>query len=252
MSATGDLIAALVAGGMTTAEAAALVARAGVEMTGALTRKSTGAMRQQRYRERHKASQRVTRDDDEKRNEASQRVTTLRRDEASQTVTKRNESVTRDAASLSIESKKEEVKKEKRESAKGAQLSAGWRPDPGSWHDAVAILGSEDRAEYELKKFADHALEKGRVAKDWNAAWRNWAKRAVEFGGKNGNASIGYRSDPNAGRATTREAQHVTAVGNAALQYLRQSKSAGSDGETSRGFGFAGLPHADRRAKAAH
>lgn len=245
MSATGDLIAALVAGGMDASEAAGLVARAAVEMTGALTRKSAGAKRQQRYRERNKASQSVTRDDEQKRNEASQSVTALRCDEASQSVTKRNESVTRDDASLSIERKKEEIRKEKRESARGSQLPTGWRPDPESWADAIAVLGSEQRAEYELGKFTDHALEKGRVAKNWNAAWRNWTKRAVEFGGKNGNAISSYRTDPGAGRATAREAQHVASVGDAALRYLRQSKPAGPDRETSRDFGFASVAYAD-------
>lgn len=251
MSATGQLIAALVAGGMDASEAAGLVARAAVEMTGALTRKSAGAKRQQRYRERNKASQTVTRDDDENRNETSQSVTSLRSAETSQSVTNRNESVTRDAASLSIE-KKEEIKKEKRESTRGTQLPSGWRPDAESWADAIALLGSEQRAEYELKKFTDHALEKGRVAKNWNAAWRNWTKRAVEFGGKNGNAIVGYRADPAAGRATAREAQHVASVGDAALQYLRQSKPTGSDREAPGDFGFAGFPHADSRAKGPH
>lgn len=68
---------------------------------------------------------------------------------------------------------------------------------------------------------------------------------AICRGGKNGNATSNYRPDPVAGRATAREAQHVTSVGDAALQYLRKSKSAGSGRETSRDFGVASVAYAD-------
>lgn len=71
-----------------------------------------------------------------------------------------------------------------------------------------------------------------------------WITRAL--GNGNGNSVSGYRTDPVAGRATAREAQHVASVGDAALQYLRQSKPAGSDRETSRDFGFASVAYADR------
>lgn len=60
MTATEKIIATLVAGGMGTAEAAGLVARAAIEITGALTRKSAGALRQQRYRDRNKALRNIT------------------------------------------------------------------------------------------------------------------------------------------------------------------------------------------------
>lgn len=41
--------------------------------------------------------------------------------------------------------------------------------------------------EPELEKFANHAQAKGRTAKDWQAAFRNWLIKAAEFqaGGKN-------------------------------------------------------------------
>ena len=250
MSATGQLIAALVAGGMDASEAAGLVARAAVEMTGALTRKSAGAKRQQRYRERHKALQSVTRDDDEKRNETSQSVTSLRSEETSQSVTNRNESVTRDAASLSIE-KKEENKKVKRES-RASQLPDDWKPDEKYWIEAVSILNSQERASHELRKFKLHALDKGRLAKNWNAAWVKWALQAIEYGAQHGQSANNIRTDPAAGRATAREAQHVASVGDAALQYLRQSKSAGHDGQAPGSVGFAGGGYADPRTKNPH
>jgi hypothetical protein len=64
MTATGELIAALVAGGMDAAEAASLVVRAAVEMTATVNHRSPNAVRQQRFRDREK-----------KRNEALLSVT---------------------------------------------------------------------------------------------------------------------------------------------------------------------------------
>src|SRR6185436_12781920 len=114
MGATRDLIAALVAGGMDAADAAGLVARAAVEMTAVVTRKSPGAARQQRYRERNKASPSVTQELEKK---------------ASPSVTNRNETSQSDAASLSIE----ESKKDKRREGRASQLPDGWRPDQRHW-----------------------------------------------------------------------------------------------------------------------
>lgn len=70
MTATGELIAALVAGGMDAAEAAGLVARAAVEMTAVVNHRSPNARRQQRFRDREK-----------ERNEALRSVTTVTVDE---------------------------------------------------------------------------------------------------------------------------------------------------------------------------
>lgn len=68
---------------------------------------------------------------------------------------------------------------------------------------------------------------------------------AICRGGKNGNTTSNNRPDTAAGRATAREAQQVAAVGNAALQYLRQGKSAGSDREASGDCGIASFAYAD-------
>jgi len=247
VTATAELIAALIAGGMDTAEAAGLVARAAVEMTGALTKKSAGASRQQRYRERNKASQSVTQEHQSSVTNRNESVTSLRPSEASPTVTKRNESVTSDAPSLSKEEKKEVIK-EKRES-RATQLPDDWRPSPKHWDEAVAILGSSDRSELELRKFKLHAADKGRLAKNWNAAWVKWALQAVEYGVRNGNGASNHRADPAAGRATAREAQHVAAMGGAALRYLQEGKSAGPVGEVSSGSGSAEVFDFGKRAE---
>jgi hypothetical protein len=166
MSNIGELVSRLVAQGIDVEEASEIVALA--VAAGAATsayRKSAGAVRQKRYRESLKG---VT-----KRNES---VTPLRSDERNESVTNRNESVTRDAASLS-KSNKIERKRER-----GTQLSDGWRPSDTAWRSAVDRVG-EQRAEIELVKFRNHAADKGRVSKNWDAAFRNWIDRAIEYGG---------------------------------------------------------------------
>ena len=59
-------------------------------------------------------------------------------------------------------------------------LPDGWEPDP----DVVAVIRSEIpsldlRAEH--AKFTDHFRANGKAMKDWNAAWRNWMRRARAF-----------------------------------------------------------------------
>lgn len=235
MSAAKEVIAALVAGGMDALDAAELVARAAVEMTAGVARKTPGAIRQQRYRERQQG---VT-----KRNES---VTRYGEDGASQSVTKRNEVTDGDAASLSKEVSKEDNKERKRE-RRGSQIPDGWRPDEPKWTDALARLGGAEVAERELRKFTNHALSKGRVCKNWGAAWNNWVDRALEWG--SGNAASNNRTNPAAGRATAREAQLVTAMGNGALRYLEESRAARSDRVLSGDADAAGGLGAERRAK---
>jgi len=218
---------ALIKAGIDPVEATIQITRAVIELAPARDTRTPGAIRQQRYRERHKPSQSVT------------------SDEASQIVTKHNESVTRDAASLSKEGKKDEVKK-KRESSKGTPLPDGWRPDLESWAESVALLGSNDRSEYELKKFKDHALEKGRSLKDWNAAWRNWARRSVEFGERNGYGFSNIRANPGTGPAATRDTTIIASMGRA-LERRRAERATDDAGRQDvRGCtGSAGAADAD-------
>lgn len=172
MSAVRELIETLVSAGMEPAEAAAMVTRAAMEM--ATPTKSAGAIRQQRYRERNKASQSVT---------------PLRSDETSQSVTKRNESVTRDDASLSIEdslSKKERGTPPIRVS-RGSRIATDWVPSPDGRSFAKGEGFSDAEVDREVLRFRDHWLSvagaKG-VKLDWDATWRNWVRRGSEFGGK--------------------------------------------------------------------
>jgi hypothetical protein len=215
---------ALIKAGMDPVEATILITRAGIELAPPADTRTPGAKRQAAWRERLKASQSVS------------EVTSS---ETSQNVSNRNETSQSNAASLSKERKKEEIK-EKRESSKGSLLLDGWRPDSESWAESVALLGSDDRSEYELKKFKDHALEKGRSAKNWNAAWRNWAKRSVEFGGRNGYGFSNIRADPGAGPAATRDAAVIAGMGRA-LERRRAKRTADDAGRQDvRDAGCAG------------
>jgi len=94
-------------------------------------------------------------------------------------------------APLSIERKKEEKEGRKRETTRGARLPVGWIPDQCDWVGAVDLLG-EPKARSELEKFRDHwAQQPGQrgVKLDWNAAWRNWARRAAEYATPRGGPS---------------------------------------------------------------
>lgn len=56
---------------------------------------------------------------------------------------------------------------------------------------AHARRRSISAVEVEFEKFSEYHRSKGRTFKDWNAAWRNWILRAVEYqGSANGNASV--------------------------------------------------------------
>jgi len=168
MSAVVELTDALTAAGMSPGEAASLIARAHAEM--AAPSLSKGAIRTRRWRER-KASQNVT----------ERHAVTPENPEvdASQSVTYRHKASPCDAPSLS--KKEEDIKKERKRERRAQQLSDAWEHRPEDWAFAVSQLG--EAASLELQKFKDHARAKGRTAKDWDAAWRNWVRRAVEYRG---------------------------------------------------------------------
>jgi hypothetical protein len=213
MTAARELIAALMAAGMDAADAAALFARAVAEVS--TPQKSAGAIRQQRYRERHKASQTVT---------------PLRSDETSQTVTNRNESVTSNTSSLSLTSSEQDPKKERKREGRASQLPDGWRPEPEAWAAAVDQLGGEQRAEQELSKFRNHALDKGRTSKRWGAAWANWVDRALVYaGGNHGNGTGQARTYQTPGPAQTRDSAVIAGMGRA-LERRRAARAADGTG----------------------
>ena len=56
--------------------------------------------------------------------------------------------------------------------SKATKLPSNWKPRPEDWEPGDQI---------ELAKFKDHWLANGKTKFDWNATWRNWKRRALEF-----------------------------------------------------------------------
>jgi len=106
-------------------------------------------------------------------------------------------------ASLSKERKKEEGKEEREarpRNVRGHRLPDDWRPTAPDLATALALIGAH-RTEAELAKFADHWKQQPGsrgVKLDWNATWRNWARRASEYtqrGGTHGRRTIHDAAD---------------------------------------------------------
>src|SRR5262249_33573703 len=68
---------------------------------------------------------------------------------------------------------------------RGTRLDDNWQPSQDAFDFALTTLGSHQRATRELDKFRDHwrsaAGERARKL-DWNAAFRNWVRKADEHG----------------------------------------------------------------------
>lgn len=208
MTILSDYVSRMVEGGMDQDEAMQIAAElfaAGV--ASAAVRPSAGAIRTRKWREanRHKAS---PRDGHETQEDGA-----TKRHEPSQSVTSDNASLSKRV----IDIKKDEKKRERR----ATQIPDGWKPDDRRWSDACKALGGE-QASRELRKFTNHALEKGRVAKNWNAAWDNWVDRAVEWAPKG-------QPPPKGARATTvHQARQVE--GREVLDALREFNASTGDG----------------------
>jgi hypothetical protein len=194
VNATAELIAALTAGGMNAAEAAGLVARAAVEMTGALTRKSPGAARQQRYRERHKASPSVTPATTPSVTQRNESVTRDATEEASQSVTDRNEASQSDGAenpplilssSSSLEeglSRRKESKKERIPKKRNAMLPENWTPSVHAFQ-----VAEEHGVNVQVVEqiFRDYLKSSGKLYADYDAAFYNFLRNQRRFSGNN-------------------------------------------------------------------
>ena len=60
------------------------------------------------------------------------------------------------------------------------QLPADWQPQPATVDAIRRELPNLDLAR-EHAKFVDHFTANGKPLKDWDAAWRNWMRRATEY-----------------------------------------------------------------------
>jgi len=243
LSATGKLISALIAGGMDAAEAAGLVARAGVEMTGELTRKlvssmstglSTGQSGENRALEKRRAWDR-----DRKKRERDARKAAELMSATSTGFHRTSTGLPPENADVcpTVEDKKEGLSVGK-ERKKGSRLLIGTRVSDEQRTIAIDCGCPPDRVDAVWSEFVDYwsDIPGQRGCKlTWSGTWRNRVK--VIF--KNGLTTSNHRTDTAAGRATAREAQHVAVMGGAALRYLQESKSAGSGGDLPGSSGSA-------------
>lgn len=214
------IIAALVDSGMEPAEAAALLALAAFDMTG--ERKSSAALRQQRYRERNKTSRRHAVQDEPGVTERNESVTRDAGDEASRTVTNRNESVTslrQDEIRISylltskeeclpkkVVSKKDAVKRKR-----NAPLRDDWTPNEHAYRVAEQHGVSVQIVE---QIFRDYLKSSGKLYADYDAAFYNFLRNQNRFNGRN-----------NHGTAQSKSGSSLTASIRRELQELEQSES---------------------------
>ena len=63
---------------------------------------------------------------------------------------------------------------------RGTQLPKDWQPSTSVLDAIRDELPNLDLA-YEHRRFVDYNLAHGRVMKDWDAAWRNWMRKAVDY-----------------------------------------------------------------------
>jgi hypothetical protein len=166
MRAFGEIAKRMVAAGIPIEEVGELIAAATLEL-GATTR-STGAIRQERYR-RNKASQSVT-----ERNGSYERND---RNKASQSVT--SDAPLRPA--LSIEEYK--IKKDRE---RGTRIPPDWEPSSEDIESAREAGLPEDVITREAQKFRNYWTAKTGASaiktaeRGWPATWRNWVLKVSE------------------------------------------------------------------------
>jgi hypothetical protein len=231
VTATAELITALIAGGMDAAKAASLVARAGVEMTGEITSKLVSSMSTGLSTGRGDANRAIENrrawDRDRKRRQREAKSASA----TSTGIHRTSTGLPPDTAEVCLteEEKKEGLSREK-ERKKGSRLLVGTRVSDEQRAIAIECGCPPDRVDALWAEFVDYwsDIPGQRGTKlTWTGTWRNRVRQI--FGKTNGQAISTYRTDPAAGRATAREAQQVAIMGGAALRYLQDGMSAGTD-----------------------
>lgn len=182
MSACGELIDALTAGGMDAADAATLVARAMVEMAPPKDTRSSAAKRQAAYRERNKASLNVT------HNKASQVVTnhnerdvSLRSDEKPPLIL-----TSLPSTEETLKGKKEKIVVTR---ARPPKKQLGPLPDDWKPPDRAFALAKECGTEVSHVEpvFRDYLKSSGKLYADHDAAFCNFIRNQHKFSGQRAN-----------------------------------------------------------------
>lgn len=100
------------------------------------------------------------------------------------TVTKPKE----DSPNNKIDSQEERLSVTRARARTGMRLPENWTPTEADLSFAGTILPNQQIL-MEIERFRDHwraANGPPSVKRDWSAAWRNWCRKAVEFGARNG------------------------------------------------------------------
>jgi uncharacterized protein YdaU (DUF1376 family) len=80
----------------------------------------------------------------------------------------------RSASATQSHSQSHKIEKPKKVSLSACALPTTWQLDEQDAAYAQSKGWLPDRITAEAERFRDHALTKGRTAKNWHAAWRNW------------------------------------------------------------------------------
>lgn len=87
-----------------------------------------------------------------------------------------------------------EAEKPKKQSRK-TRLPSDWEPSPKNISDADAAGLTWQEINHEAHKFADHHRSRGNLMADWDAAWRTWIRKSMEFKAQRGGGGYQQESD---------------------------------------------------------
>lgn len=174
MSDIGSLVERLVEAGLSIGEASSIIAEAvAVGAATAAYRKSPGAIRTERWREKQ-------------RHKTSQNVTERHADEPSQNVTNRHKPSQCDAPNVSpIEERniKNTSRRNSDRASRGTRIDPNWSPTMAEREFAIAEGLSTSEINREAARFRDYWKGRagaGGVKLDWSATWQNWIRTAAE------------------------------------------------------------------------
>lgn len=140
-----------------------------------------------------------------------------------------------------------EVKKERK--SRGTKLSSDWVPSEKHYEEGLRRgmnrTAVDDLAETMRLWCATNANTAKTTRADWDSFFMSWIRREKVIG--NGISNI--RTDAGSGRANTKEAQFIAAMGRGALGALAQGASGRQDGAVSRGDDSPRQHDPDWRAK---
>jgi uncharacterized protein YdaU (DUF1376 family) len=90
--------------------------------------------------------------------------------------------------------------------SRGSRLPDGWRPDLTERSRAIVERWPEGMLDHEIAKFRDHAADKGRTSKDWQAAFRKWVDNADQWRNRDADRGSPGRVNP-AGNSRNRDSR---------------------------------------------